>query len=522
MSWANPLKRKILLATAGLVLVIGLLALALKLELLTTPKPPLNESPQTVVFPDGGKLEILGVSVGERVVEISPRKWFALRLFRSSSGSGSGTWGGLNVDSESEDGKIIRLKLSSNSPTAMLMEFRMIDSDGREMQLPNYLALNEMVWPDHRIGGKSSSPHSFNLKDDRVESVRAEVAKSGLKLLIQQRDPLSGWINLMGPAMYHEPWPGRYIALLTAWQRNLPTLDFRAIRADGEVAEFSLENPDFRKSPSPGATKTLPQIHKGGDFTLTARTVERFATPGDHPFSQVELDFISGGKPMGRNIGEPVSFESGTAEDEWGNVVKFQRETIRKKTKFGAFLPAGSLRMTVNLTVNRTANSPRYATTGFAVLEGVVGVDGLSVEFNPLPDAARFGIDKMPTGRVNRVGPAWDDAVPKDWKELTFTVSGENGTQEYAALESRIGKLGQWQVLIFPEGFSESGGILTNPGDGGYGSGVGRSHFERQVTWLGPPAMLLPGAKIRVGVHEPLKNDDVRFDLELPALIQQR
>ncbi len=522
MSRANSLKPKILLATAGLILVVGLIAVALKLELLTTPKPPPNRSRQTVVFPDGGKLEILGVSVGERVVEICPRKWFFQRLFSGSKDSGGGRWGGLNVDSESEDGKIIRLKLSSDSRTAMLMEFRMVESDGREMQLPNYLALNDMVWPDNRIGGKSSSPHSFNLKDDSVESVRAEVAKSGLKVLIQQRDPLSGWINLMGPSMYHEPWPGRYIASLTAWQRNLPTMDFRAIRADGEVAEFSLENPDFRKSPTPGATKPLPQIHHAGDFTLTARTVERFATTGDHPFSQVELDFISGGKPMGRNIGEPVSFEGGTVEDEWGNVVKFQRETIRKKTNFGAFLPAASQRMTVNLTVYRTVNSPRYATTGFAVLEGVVSADGLSVEFNPLPDAARFGIDKMPTGRINRVGLAWAQGVPKDWKQLTFTVSGENGTQEFDAIESRIGKLGQWQFLIFPEGSSESGGILTHPDDGGYGSGVGRSHFDRQVTWLGPPAMLIPSAKIRLGVHEPLKNDDVRFDLELPALIQPR
>ena len=178
--------------------------------------------------------------------------------------------------------------------------------------------------------------------------------------------------------------------------------------------------------------------------------------------------------------------------------------------------------MTVNLTVYRTVNSPRYATTGFAVLEGVVSADGLSVEFKPLPDAARFGIATMPVGRINRVGRAWNDAVPKDWKELTFKVSGENATKEFEALESRIGKLGQWQFLIFPEGISESGGILTHPGDGGYGSGVGRSHFDRQVTWLSPPAMLNPGAKIRVGVHEPLKNEDVRFDLELPALIQPR
>jgi hypothetical protein len=178
--------------------------------------------------------------------------------------------------------------------------------------------------------------------------------------------------------------------------------------------------------------------------------------------------------------------------------------------------------MTVQLTVMRTVNSPRYATTGFAVLEGGVSADGRSVEFKPLPDAARFGIGKMPTGRINRGGLAWVQGVPKDWKMLSFEVSGESSTQEFEALESRIGELGLWQFLIFPEGTSESGGILTDRGGIGNGSGGGRSHFEESVTWLGSPAMLSPGSKIRVGVHEPLKNDNVRFDLELPSLIQPR
>jgi hypothetical protein len=521
MNEVKPLGRKILIAAAGIVLIVGLIAVALKLELLATPKPPPNGSRQTVVFQDGGKLEILGVSVGERVVEISRPKWFFLRYF-SSKGSSGGTWGGLNVSSESEDGNVIRCRLRSDSPTAMLMEFRMTESDGREMRLSSYLTQRQLVGQDDRISGKRGSLGFFQPKDDSVPTLRAEMVKAGLQVLIQHQDPQGGWINFMGPSMYHEPWPGRYIVALTAWQRNLPTLQCRAIRADGEMAEFSLENPDYRKSPLPGATKPLPQVHSGGDYTLTARTVERFATPGDHPFSQVELDFVSGGKPVGDGRFRSLTFEGGTVEDEWGNVVKFQRETIRKKTNFGSFLPAASKRMTVNLTVVRTVNTPRYATTGFPVLEGVVGPDGLGVEFKPLPDAARFGIVSMPVGRINRVGPAWVDAVRKDWRELSFKLSGENGTKEFEALEARIGKLGQWQFLVFPEGSSQSAGILANPNDGGYGSGIGRSHFDRQVTWLGPPAMLLPGAKIRLGVHEPLKNDDVRFDLELPPLIQPR
>ena len=522
MNEAKSLKRKILLAAAGIVLVVGLIGLALKLDLLTTPKPAAEASLQTVAFKDGGKLEILGVSLGERVVEISPRKWFFLRFFSGSKGSSGGTYGGLRINTESEDGKVIRCRLRSDSPAAMLMEFRMKESSGAEMRPSCYLTQRLLVSHDTRIVGKGGPSGFFQPKDDSVPTLLAEMGKTGLQVLIQHRDPQSGWINFMGPSLYHEPWPDRYIAVLTAWQRNLPTLECRVIRLDGEVAEFSLVNPDYRKSPVPGATKALPQVHSGGNYTLTARTVERFATPGDHPFSRVELDLLYGGMPVERRLGDPVSFEGGTVEDEWGNVANFQWNTIRKKSGRGAFLPAGSKRMTLKLTVVRTPNSPRYATTGFPVLEGVVGADGLSVEFKPLPDAAQFGIGKMPVGRINPVGREWENEVQKDWKELSFKVSGEGSSKEFETLESRIGTLGQWQFLIFPEGSSESGGVLTDRGGSGHGSGAGRSHFNEQVTWLSPPAMLVPGAKIRVGVHEPLRNDDVRFDLELPALILPR
>ena len=223
MSRTNPLKWKLVAATAGLFLIVGLIALALKLELLATPKPPPNGSRQTVVFPDGGKLEILGVSVGERVVEISRPKWFFLRSF-SSKGSSGGTWGGLNVNSESEDGNVIRSRLRSDSTAAMLMEFRMTESSGREMRLSSYLTQRQLVGQDERISGKRGSLGFFEPKDDRLPTLRAEMVKAGLYVLIQHQDPQGGWINFMGPSMYHEPWPGRYIAALTAWQRDLPTL----------------------------------------------------------------------------------------------------------------------------------------------------------------------------------------------------------------------------------------------------------------------------------------------------------
>ena len=127
MDEGKVLKRKVLLALVGIALVMGSIALALKFDLLAGPKPLIDVPRQIVTFKDGGQFEILGVSVGERVVEVSPRKGFLLRYF-SSKGSSGGTWGGLNINTEEEDRRVIRCRLRSDSPSAMLMEFRMTDS----------------------------------------------------------------------------------------------------------------------------------------------------------------------------------------------------------------------------------------------------------------------------------------------------------------------------------------------------------------------------------------------------------
>ncbi len=523
MDQKKPLQRKVILAAAGIVLVMGSIALALKFDLLAAPKPLIDAPRQIVSFKDGGKFEILGVSVGERVVEVSPRKVFFLRFFGSSKGSSSGTWGDLNVDSESEDGNIICLKLRSNSRTEMLMEFRMTDSSGVEMKMPKYLSRNGIVWPDHRLNGKTSSPSSFEMKGDSVESVHAEMVKTGLRVLIQQRDPLGGWINLMGPSMYHAPWPGRYIATLTAWQRNLPMLECRAIREDGEVAEFSLPNPDFRKSPSPGTSKTLPFVHHATDFDLTVKQVQRFATVGDHPFAAVEMDIHYKGSPVPGLKDGPINFDGAPvgAEDEWGNVVAFQRDTIQKKTRFGAFLPRDSKRMSLDLNVTRSENYPRSEFAGFIVLEGEVTADGMGVDFKSSQNAKLFGIETIKAGKITpkRSGSGKDPTA--GWKELNFEISGKSQEATIQIIENRIGKIEEMKVVVFPGNSTESAGF---PFSGSYSTadGGGQIQFNRSLTWSAPPEMLKPGEKIRVGIQGPLKSENLKFSLELPATIQPR
>jgi hypothetical protein len=199
--------------------------------------------------------------------------------------------------------------------------------------------------------------------------------------------------------------------------------------------------------------------------------------------------------------------------------VKFESGTIRKNSRLCAFLPATSKRMTVDLTVARTVNAPRLHYTGLDALEGVVSADGLRVDFKPGPDAPALGLVTMPVGSITPISPDWSDAATKDWKTLTIDVPG--GGDE--AVADRLGDIFQAQFLIFPEGGNESAGIFPPWGvAGGGGQGGGKFHYRRNLTWLGSPQMLRPGAKIRVGVFRPAKNDDLKFDLELPELVQPR
>jgi hypothetical protein len=88
-------------------------------------------------------------------------------------------------------------------------------------------------------------------------------------------------------------------------------------------------------------------------------------------------------------------------------------------------------------------------------------------------------------------------------------------------IERRIGDIHHLKILIFPDESNESAGFPLSQG-GGSGSGTDEFHFDRDFRWTAPPELLSPGAKIRVGIHGPLKREDLHFDLELPSLIQPR
>lgn len=329
-----------------------------------------------------------------------------------------------------------------------------------------------------------------------------------MQLLIQHRDPQAGWIHLTGPYLLDETLKDRYIVVLPAWQRDLPVLDFRAIRADGSTVEFSRPNPDL-KSVAPGTFAPAPLTHSAADYSLTLAAVSRRFQPGAHPSCAFDLKLV----PVGSGMDSAfyLRLEASQAVDEFGNQLPL---------KFGnkvalADLPAAVKGASLSVKVERLPAYPRAESAGYTVLEGVVRADGSAVDFTLLPDAARFGITIPAAGKVSPIG-GYGNEETKDWKGLEFRIAGEVAPPESAPIQSRIGEPGEWQYLVFPEGSADSAGAPRDRG-GGWGGNSTTFKFNRNALWHGPPSALLPGARLRIGIHGKLPSDDVKFEVELPA-----
>ncbi len=483
--------------------------------------PPASTGPiLTATFPDGGTLEIIGVSVNERVVEINPPKMFSISLF-SSKGSSGGYYGGLKFNTEEEGGKVIRTRLTSETPAAMFMEFRIKDADGAGRIFPNYLSQKNLVSKDSRLSKSKASMGFFNPENMEVETLRTAMDKAGIQVLFQQHDPDSGWVNLMGPSLFHVPWPDRYIVTLEAWRRDLPTLDFRAIRADGEVAEFSLPNPDLRQAPAKTAPPTaLPHVHKATDFNLTVNGVRRLASPGNLPLAAVDLKLEYTGSPVAGLKDGPIRLVWGAdpAADEWGNVVGFNRQSIHKESLPGAMIPLKSTRLTLDVLVKRTENYPHSPYSGCMVLEGTVTDDGLGIDFAPGPDAALLGISTMPVCKISKASAHDRDDPTSGWTQLVMKIQGKGDQLEI--VQRRIGDIQSCEFHFFIGDRNESSGYADGGGSGGSGYGGKSFHFSRDFMRRFPPGDLAPGTKVRVAMDAPMKNETIHLDLELPATVE--
>lgn len=309
-------------------------------------KPATPENLVIAAFPGWGELRIHRVAVGELAVNYpqkAPRKvgWWK-NLFSGgvaevptdTGGGGYSSDGRIRRKTDSDNGRVVRRVLSRFDEPALCLEISLHGQSGIPLRLP-----------ENRRFFKSDS--------DSLPDLQAAMTAAGMPLLIQHRDPQSGWIDLQGPYDFDADVMQSSVFTLSAWQRNLENLEFRAIRDDGAVAGFTLRNPDFRKSPTIGAPRPLPQIHSHPDYSIEISGVERHARRGRHPLVTVQVGMKHRSKPDTDTLQDGITLGGMTAEDEWGNRVRFEWLTRSPGEPLGAFLPAASRRMKFHMPILR-------------------------------------------------------------------------------------------------------------------------------------------------------------------------
>lgn len=471
-----------------------------------------EETPQVASFPDGSELRIYRGSVGELAVDYPEGgSW---KLITGAS-EGTYSFGDAGVTTNLKNGQVVRRVARVYLTDALLLDISLHDPNGAAQRLPSYLDGGHFISHDSRFGAGDTFGRSFEAASNSLPDLEAAMIECDLSLLIQHHDPQAGWVDLTGPYLFDADSMTRSVVALSAWQRDLEKLEFRAIRSDGAVAEFSLPNPDFKKSPAKVSPGPLPQMHRAADYAVELRGVKRLASRGHHPFAEVDMTFESGGKTVKGDHGDPVALGGMTATDEWGNRLPFELTSIQGKLRMGAYLPTASRHMTLRMPVRRTQNHPRNATDGVILLEGVVAADGVNVEFQPSSAAAGFGIEKTVSGTIRLSNEPFEVT---NWKVLEVSVSISGSEAELKSLESRMGKLTDWQLQTFPGESQESAGVLGIPI---YSSSTGTLGFSFEIPyqWQAPPDLLKPGAKMKIGIFGPLPGDDLTFELDLPTEI---
>ncbi|MFT3991534.1 MAG: hypothetical protein QM680_08990 [Luteolibacter sp.] len=468
------------------------------------------------MFSDGAELEIFGFSVGKRVLEDpKARVWFAkFGVFSSfiPKGGSSYVLGDFNVDIREEFHKPVRWEASFNGADSLLLEFR-VSENGKGLSFPDYLIENHGVFQDRRLKIGGSNYRNFRYVSESLEEIKESMKGAGLELMLQYQDPGVGWISCNGSYIFNEAWKDRYMAALPVWMRNEETLHFRAIRASGAVAEFSIPNPDWVKTPRAMTVDALPWTHTGPDYTLTVMDVHRVADRGRHPLAEVSYTLVPAVPNATRSL---IRLEYGNAvEDEWGNRIKMAGNGSGRTPTMRANVPVGSRKLKLPLHVQRDVNYPQPSRAGYAILEGVVSADGSNVKFKPLATSLMLTASATVSGPIS----APYNTARNVRKKLEFEIKAN--TRQIDMLEKKIGEFGKCLALVVPEGSAQTVGELDSLG-GSWGEYGKTADISRKLGWVVPENFLKPGAKFTVSLFAPLPEDQLDLTVELPEQILTR
>gem|GEM_PF-6356032 len=464
---------------------------------------------QTLHYADGGRLEVFGAALGEYLdsrVKIS--KWRGAWL-----GGGGAAWTSNNtisgtrgyravVRAEEADGHLIGCRTWVEGYKPLMISVRQLDRGGAGVEQPTYLSAGEV---QNQTWGWRGGENPLGAVGTSREEHRAALGDAGLGLLVQHKDPVSGWVNLEGPFKIHDGLEGRHLVALFAWQRDQRDLMFRAIRADGAVVDFSLPNPDYQIVPCEmAAASPLPALSKGADFEVRVVAVESRQVPDSYALRRIELE-VGSGLTADAESEDVLRAELVDAADEWGNRVPIMGPEFGSRDVRGFGFPGDSRRADVRMHLRRGKNYPWSASESVLIAEGTVSADGTELELKLLPGAAQLGIST----------PPW--TVVEASEQLMISYEASLTDNSLKAAEASFGEVDSWQLVFFGSGSEVSGGTVSGRSWSGSYMGDGM-RIERAVSWKTAQGALRPGEPIRVGVARMLPTSEVVFPLELPTV----
>lgn len=484
---------------------------------------------QVLEYADHGRLEVFGAGLGEYVVErvpvVQPQagmlerlrdKFGHVRVSVGSSGhsveSSSSSDGRYQIETRSDfqNGVMKSCRTAAGELQPLMLELRMFDSAGVVARHGRCLSSGTVMevseYSHEEIGalgplGTQAAEH------------RAALGAAQLGLLVQHRDPVSGWVNLDGPYRTKAELDGRGLYLLFGWQRDQLELDFRAIRADGEVVAFKIANPDYQKEPAaqPAALE-LPARLEWEGFALELSALRRVARPDGQPFTRCGLELRPG--QLGIDPDDLLRVETRYVSDEWGNRVPLGLAKGPDGWEEGFALPGGSRRANVHAVIGKSPWYPRAEGECVMLAEGVVSADGKRVDFTLLPGAAEFGVTAVPVCELDQS----DCSLPIETRGQLSIRLESNLTEKALAKVSRThGGPSGWLPAFFLDGSTQSGGVPRQTGMS-VGTSGGNTQAQLSYQWSCLVTALRPGAHIRFGIASRQFPGELVFPVEQPPV----
>ena len=407
---------------------------------------------------------------------------------------------------------LIEYQIKFDAPDPLVAEFRWNGSNGEPRKPRMVMAGGELL--DFSDG---YSPSNSSLRcPSSAEMIKAtKQLHKAPDIIVQIQDGTGGWASGSGPVWVEGNPHTSCFAVFPAWIRSEKDLKIRFVRSGMPPLEFTVPNPDVH-SPVPFAVTTggIPSSFTHPEFEVRLEEVWQLRKEDHFPFLKPEFRFR-------RTPGFEMYWQWTTqsAEDELGNKVTMG--------SYGYPLPDVGSQVRFNGLAEYTEWHPRELSECIPICDGNIKPDGSLLSTNlivgNIPRVRTVKCAALPTSETESV---LRFAAPRDESSGDFSkapgdpsipllgysieLSGECASAEFSAMERQLGKMSDWQILLFKNGEERSCSARFFSGSAN-STEIGNHSYKLEENCV---ARLKPGDTVKVCLAR--KKDPVPVSLTFP------